>query len=148
MSEQMMSRAPRRMTDEERPFWNTVARLYREYGTEDTAVSNEPVTVDEYLNGPDDMTISSVIVPDNEPAEHYHVVEFIDGCLNDYDSGPMATIDEARATLTGIAQATDGYAETGADDELYTPAGEDRYTRGSYILKIETCRENCDETEG
>jgi len=48
-------------------FWATVARLYREYGTEDAAVSNEPVTVDEYLNGPDDMTIDSVIAPDNEP---------------------------------------------------------------------------------
>jgi hypothetical protein len=51
MSEQMMT-GPRSVTAEERPFWETVARLYREYGTEETM---------------------------EEETAHDHVVEFIDG---------------------------------------------------------------------
>lgn len=43
MSEQMMTQ-PRAVPEEERPFWNTIARLYREYGTEEESVT-DPVTV-------------------------------------------------------------------------------------------------------
>jgi hypothetical protein len=78
----------------------------------------------------------------NEKQPHYHVVEFINGCLNDYDSGPIEALDEAQAHITGIVQSTDGHSEDGMD--VYVEAGEDRYERGIYILKVEECTEDCD----
>ena len=33
---------------------------------------------------------------EKEPDVHYHVVAFMDGCLNDYDTGPIETIEEVR----------------------------------------------------
>jgi hypothetical protein len=70
---------------------------------------------------------------------HYHVVEFINGCLNDYDSGPIASIADARNELQFFL-GTDDFD----DDSAYVPAGKDRYERGLHILKIETCNEDCD----
>jgi hypothetical protein len=79
--------------------------------------------------------------------EHYHVVEFIDGFLNDYDSGPIATIEDARKALQASVDADNAY-ELEQDANLYVAAGDDRYERGMHILKIETCNENCDDTTG
>jgi hypothetical protein len=69
--------------------------------------------------------------------EHYHVVEFINGCLNDYDSGPIDTLDNARCELDHLVNVWN-------DEEAYVPAGNDRYQRGIYILKVESCTEDCD----
>jgi hypothetical protein len=33
------------------------------------------------------------------PQPHYHVVAFINGCLNDYDSGPIASETDADMAL-------------------------------------------------
>jgi hypothetical protein len=70
---------------------------------------------------------------------HYHVVEFIDGCLNDYDSGPFDAINDAREWIENIVADT---------PDLYEPSGESRYVRvnSPYILKIESCNEQ--ECEG
>jgi len=63
---------------------------------------------------------------------HYHVVEFINGCLNDYDSGPIDSLGDARIELAQFV-----------DDVEYDwePDGVDRFTRGTHILKIEECGE-------
>ena len=71
-----------------------------------------------------------------EPAPHYHVVAFIDGCLNDYDSGPINDYTDALADL-------DWYMETTYPDTP-TVAGQERYQVGPYIIKVEECREACD----
>jgi hypothetical protein len=70
-----------------------------------------------------------------EPTPHWHIVEFIDGCLNDYDSGPIDTIEDAREELRQITE-----VRTIGE---YTPAGEDRFERGLHILKIEECKGEC-----
>lgn len=46
MSEAMMRAEPRRVTDAERPFWETVARLYAEYGTETETVAEPEMRSD------------------------------------------------------------------------------------------------------
>jgi hypothetical protein len=74
---------------------------------------------------------------------HYHVVEFINGCLNDYDSGPFDSLEDAQEVLNDIVKEGNKFPDT---DELYVEAGEDRYERGLYILKIEVCNETeCEE---
>jgi hypothetical protein len=165
MSEQMITEAPRAVTEAERPFWATVARLYREYGMEATdmgiagtyGMRDSDKTVDVVRSGEDQYRFAGptvisdsytcnaahirklvdmgILTPVPESTPHYHVVEFINGCLNDYDSGPIATIQDAREEL---AQMRDFVAGE------YVPAGDDRYERGVHILKIEMCTEACD----
>ena len=74
---------------------------------------------------------------------HYHVVVFIDGCLNDYDSGPIEDIAEAREALAWQLDLGRG-AVCG-----WKRTGEDRYQQidGLYIVKIEDCTEGCNEWE-
>jgi len=71
------------------------------------------------------------------PEIHYHVVAFINGCLNDTDSGPYADIESAREVL----------AELVADwHESAERINDDTYRAGLYTLTIEPCREAaCDE---
>jgi hypothetical protein len=57
------------------------------------------------------------------PQPHYHVVAFINGCLNDYDSGPIESLEMAQ----------DHFAEIAPDWET-----------GIHIVKIEDCTEDCD----
>jgi hypothetical protein len=77
-------------------------------------------------------------------ATHYHVVEFINGCLNDYDSGPIETLELARESLAyNVSNLT-------VDENLeptYAPSGVDRYVRGLHTLKIEECTERECEDE-
>lgn len=70
------------------------------------------------------------------PITHYHIVSFINGCLNDYDDGPYETLQVARAALDAFLDAND-------DTFPWQPAGVDRYEQqgGPYILKIEECTE-------
>ena len=70
---------------------------------------------------------------------HYHVVAFIPGCLNDYDSGPIDTLAEAREELLQ-------YVDTGGmqPERPCKTAGPDRYTNGPYVITIEECAEECD----
>ena len=74
---------------------------------------------------------------EEEPTAHYHVVAFMPGCLNDYDSGPIDDIESARVVLKELA---DDYPE----GDPMVPGGKDRYTNAFYILKIEECTESCD----
>ena len=60
---------------------------------------------------------------------HCHVVEFINGCLNDYDSWPIETFHDAVDTL-----------EWAKSDE-HVLEGDFRYVNGLHILKIEECTE-------
>jgi hypothetical protein len=62
-------------------------------------------------------------VLDDLPIPHYHVVAFINGCLNDYDSGPIESLEMAQ----------DHFAEIAPDWET-----------GIHIVKIEDCTEDCD----
>lgn len=74
---------------------------------------------------------------DVEPLEHYHVVAFINGCLNDHDSGPYDTLDDARIALAE-------YVETDSDTmHDWISAGVDRFVQrnGVYIAAIESCSE-------
>lgn len=183
-----MTDAPRAVTDAERPFWETVARLYREYGTEtETTMTDELVgtyrvrggdnTVDVVADGDDRYRFAGPTVIDatyrcnaahirkmlslgmmmpetteTESTTHYHVVEFIDGCLHDDDSGPIETLDEARAELrdrvVGHNETDTWINEQRYPHAPYMPAGQDRYQRGLHILKIETCTGDCDDTAG
>jgi hypothetical protein len=70
--------------------------------------------------------------------EHYHVVTFIDGCLNDYDSGPIEGLEDARAHLAEYVDQDDW--------DSWEPAGVDRFVGATspYILKIESCCD-CEE---
>jgi hypothetical protein len=76
---------------------------------------------------------------DEGPKLHYHVVEFINGCLNDSDSGPYESLQEARE---GLQWFLDGYGDNADEHVQIEPAGEDRYERGIHILKIEACTES------
>lgn len=78
---------------------------------------------------------------DNDEVQpHYHVVEFINGCLNDYDSGPYETLEDAREEVRQIT-------EVHAPGE-YIQYGKDKYERSDlYILKIEECTEKECEKE-
>jgi hypothetical protein len=67
---------------------------------------------------------------------HYHVVSFINGCLNDYDSGPIKTLEDARASLQDYLWSGDG--------ENFHEAGPDRYTDGFSITTIEPCNDTCE----
>jgi hypothetical protein len=80
-------------------------------------------------------------LPEGEPEEtpeHYHVVAFINGCLNDHDSGPYDTLEDARIALAE-------YVETEATYSPYEweSAGVDRFVQvnGVYIAAIEPCSE-------
>lgn len=73
---------------------------------------------------------------------HYHVVEFINGCLNEYDSGPFEEREDARIHLLETVNENNESEYRGHD---YIQAGEDRYERGPFILKIEECGEDCKE---
>ncbi len=66
---------------------------------------------------------------------HYHVVTFINGCLNDGDSGPYLTLKDARAELRELVQS---YRDT---NRPVKRAGIDRYQSGIVTLKIEACTE-------
>lgn len=76
---------------------------------------------------------------EEEATTHYHVVAFMDGCLNDYDSGPYSTIEDAEQDLAW-------YLESGAmvPDAPIEDAGYLRYANGPYIIKVEECTEECD----
>ena len=96
------------------------------------------VFVDEYGNPTrewfDAMDELDEEVPQGLP--HYHVVQFINGCLNDYDSGPIDTLDDARELLKSLI---DGDRDNALS---VVEAGTDRYiVKGVYILKIEECNE-------
>lgn len=79
---------------------------------------------------------------------HFHVVAFQNGCLNDYDSGPIEDRDLARLDLEDYL---DCYRDMNADGAEYvlTDTGHDRWevTHGEYgagfIVKIEECGEDC-----
>jgi hypothetical protein len=73
--------------------------------------------------------------------KHYHVVRFINGCLNDSDSGPYTTLKDARAELKYCVSV---HREMG---ETVKPEGKDRYVSGLYILKIEECTNDIAECE-
>jgi hypothetical protein len=76
-------------------------------------------------------------VPEVTP--HYHVVDFIDGCLNDYDSGPYETLEDARSELRSIMEHPMQLAK-------FEQAGEDRYIYDNiHILKIEKCSQDCED---
>jgi hypothetical protein len=64
---------------------------------------------------------------------HYHVVTFINGCLNDGDSGPITTKAAARAELRDLTQC---YRDTG---RTVRAAGKDRYQADIVTIKIEEC---------
>lgn len=67
---------------------------------------------------------------------HYHVVEFINGCLNDYDSGPFEDHYDALSHLQEML----ARSEPGE----YVATAYDRYERGIHILKVEECtNEDC-----
>ena len=78
---------------------------------------------------------------EEERKTHYHVVEFINGCLNDYDSGPFEDREDARIHLLETVNANNESPYRRRD---YVQAGEDRYKRGLFILKIEECSEDCE----
>lgn len=86
-----------------------------------------------------------------EKLPHYHVVEFINGCLNDYDSEAYETLDDARSDLSDMVERHNEEAawnrDNGYRSEPYQAEGTDRYTRGIYILKIEECYETDCEVE-
>jgi hypothetical protein len=75
---------------------------------------------------------------------HYHVVAFVNGCLNDYDSGPYESLEDARKELSEIVDADNAY-ELEQDSNLWEAEGVDRFTRRLHILKIEECHEDCEE---
>lgn len=75
-----------------------------------------------------------------ERLPHYHVVEFINGCLNDWVSGPD-TLEGCRAEIAQYVEVAE------LENNQYEPAGTDRFTRGLYILKIEECYETECEVE-
>lgn len=82
---------------------------------------------------------------EKESGPHYHVVEFINGCTNDYDSGPYEELEDAQSDLEDMVESHNENAlwlnENGYHDDPYTKDGDDRYTRNAFILKIEECRE-------
>lgn len=82
-----------------------------------------------------------------EPREHYHVVSFINGCLNDYDSGAIDTLEDARIEL---AEYIDNSPFDSFEACQWVPAGVDRYVQveGLYIAKIESCTEECFDANG
>lgn len=88
---------------------------------------------------------------DEERLPHYHIVEFINGCLNDYDSGPYESLADAQSDLADAVERGNEEAawneENGYRSEPYEPAGTDRFIRGNYILKIEECTETECEVE-
>jgi t-SNARE complex subunit (syntaxin) len=73
--------------------------------------------------------------------QHYHVVQFIDGSLNDGDSGPYTTLKDARAELRDVVQS---YRQRG---QTVKAEGKDRYVCGLYIIKIEACENTLQECE-
>lgn len=68
---------------------------------------------------------------------HYHVVEFINGCLNDYDSGPIETIGWAREVLKSHVNRDFSYGDD--DEPQYQEVGQDKYVSEIRILTIEEC---------
>ena len=77
---------------------------------------------------------------------HYHVVEFINGCLNDYDSGPIESLDDARLEVAQWVEDSRVEDDYGTVNGIpWEPTGVDRFTRGIHILKIEECHEDCEE---
>lgn len=79
------------------------------------------------------------------PKNHYHVVEFINGCLNDYDSGPIDELIDAQTLLDEMVHQHNGFTSEGEDK--YLANGVLRYERGLYILKVEECSETDCEVE-
>ena len=73
--------------------------------------------------------------------KHYHVVQFINGCLNDSDSGPYTTLNDARGELHFLVNER---RDMGHAVKL---EGKDRYVDGLYILKIEECTNDIAECE-
>jgi hypothetical protein len=70
---------------------------------------------------------------------HFHVVAFINGCLNDYDSGPIESEELARESLREYVATEATYTE----DEI-VQVDVDRYQRGPYTITIEPCNNPCD----
>lgn len=79
---------------------------------------------------------------DTEPRKHYHVVSFINGCLNDYDSGAIDTLEDARIEL---AEYVENSPFDSFDTVEWQAAGVDRFVQveGLYVAKIEPCTQNC-----
>jgi hypothetical protein len=73
------------------------------------------------------------------PQPHYHVVAFIDGCLNDYDSGPIESEADADMALQEFVREAQELT-----DEPIRNTGYMRYQNGPYIVKVESCTEDCD----
>lgn len=66
---------------------------------------------------------------------HYHVVTFINGCLTDYDSGPIATKKEARSELARILR------DDRERGRRIVKLGDGLYASGLYLNAIEECTE-------
>ncbi len=89
------------------------------------------------------MNEQSIADEEPETPMHYHVVAFIDGCLNDYDSGPHEHIEPAREECAELA------AEYYGEDTFVTDTGNSRYevrrhedSPGGYIVKVEECQQD------
>lgn len=89
--------------------------------------------------------------PEYEPepeSTHFHVVAFINGCLNDYDSGPYDSRKDARHECRELAYSYFGdgtYTEQWSADEYRvrrTPK-----SHGEYIIAVEECTRDRDECE-
>jgi hypothetical protein len=101
---------------------------YRGIELDDT----RPEEHDGHMDGIDAML-------DDLPQPHYHVVAFINGCLNDYDSGPIALEADADMALQGFVREAQELT-----DEPIRNTGYMRYQNGPYIVKVESCTEDCD----
>ena len=66
---------------------------------------------------------------------HYHVVTFINGCLTDYDSGPLATKKEARQELARILR------EDREMGRRVVKMADGIYASGLYLNAREECTE-------
>lgn len=81
--------------------------------------------------------MAGIIDTHDNDRQHYHVVAFINGCLNDYDSGPIDTFEDAVTALRD-------YMNEGGmqpDTEVSDVFGETRYQQGLYTIQVEACQE-------
>lgn len=79
---------------------------------------------------------------DDDCAPHWHVVAFINGCLNDYTSPPYDTVDDARAALAE-------YVNNGGilPDRPCQRIDSDTFLSGHYCITIEDCFDDCSDSD-
>lgn len=128
------------------------------FTSEDTISKDDRMAIDNIIRTKTtaSMTMAGwmfdAITPETETT-HYHVVSFFAGYLNDSDSGPLETAEDAISYIEDRVNTENEWEDTNETGERWVETlpmwGQiKRYERGTWVMAAEKCDDPCESEEG